>query len=221
MTVRDRWSPPARRLGLTAAAGLCAVGALYLTTIALWLVLASSPREPIPDPYLAVMEVLTMASALLLVGLAVALHSFADPSRRLPALATLVAGSTAAGLTWTVHVVQLTAVRQLWQRGSLPDYRLVWPSPLFAVEYFAWDVLVGFTMCFAGLAVADAPGARAARRALLLGGVLCVLGVSGPLSGRMALQNLALTGYGIVLPVAAALLVRVFRATPAGDVTRA
>ena len=116
-----------------------------------------------------------------------------------------------------VHFVQLTAVRQLWRAGRLADYKLVWPSPLFAVEYFVWDVLVGLTMVSAGLALTSMPAATRARTALLIGGALCMLGVAGPVTGRMALQNIAVIGYAVVLPIAAALTVRIFRAVPAND----
>jgi hypothetical protein len=160
------------------------------------------------------MEVLTIVSALSLLGLVIAIWCFADTARRVQALATVVIGSIGAVLTAAVHFVQLTAVRQLWQAGHLVDYRLAWPSALFALEYFVWDVLVGLTMVFAAFSIAGASVTVPARRVLLLGGVLCLLGVAGPLSGRMLLQNVALLGYGVALPVAAALTARVFRAEP-------
>ncbi|MFN8582641.1 MAG: hypothetical protein U0163_16905 [Gemmatimonadaceae bacterium] len=214
MTSRARWSTRSRRLGIMAGVGILAVGVLYIATIGAWLVAKASPRDPIPDPYLAVMEVLTMCSALLLFGFVVSVWCFADEQHRVSALAALVSGSAAAVLTSAVHFVQLTAIRQLWRLGRLEDYRLIWPSPLFAVEYFAWDVLVGLTMVFSAIAIAGTPQAATARRALLAGGILCVLGVTGPLSGLMLLQNAGLLGYGVVLPVAAALVAQVFRATP-------
>ncbi len=109
-----------------------------------------------------------------------------------------------------MHFVQLTAIRQLWRTGQLPDYRLVWPSAIFAVEYFAWDVLVGLSMVFAGISLGGDPRSRHARQALLIGGVLCLAGAAGPLAGRMLLQNVAVVGYALVLPVAGALMARVF-----------
>lgn len=199
----------AQRLGVAGAAALVIVGVLYVVVIALWLVKEATPSEPIGDPYLAVMEVLTIASALALLAFVVALERIASLSRPVPALAALVFGALAAGLTMTVHFVQLTAVRQLWRAGQLADYRLVWPSALFAVEYFVWDVLVGLTLLCAAIALPQ--GARAARAALLAAGCLCVLGVVGPVTGRMLLQNIAVAGYALVLPVAAALCIRVLR----------
>ncbi|HEV8339975.1 MAG TPA: hypothetical protein VGR25_10030 [bacterium] len=211
-TVSERWSWSARRLGIVSSIGILVVGILYVAVITLWLIIEATPREPIGDPYLAVMEVLTMVSALALLGLVIAIWCFADTARRLPALTALAIGSLAMGLTMAVHFVQLTAIRQLWRAGRLVDYRLVWPSALFAVEYFVWDILVGFTLLAAGFAIAGGPAAKPARGALLIGGVLCLAGVTGPLSGRMSLQNVAVLGYAVVFPIAAALTARMFRA---------
>jgi hypothetical protein len=212
LTASERWSRSARRLGIASATGILAVGILYVAVITLWLIIEATPREPIGDPYLAVMEVLTMVSALALLGLVIAIWCFADAARRVQALTALAIGSLAAVLTMAVHFVQLTAVRQLWRAGRFGDYRLVWPSPLFAVEYFVWDILVGLTMVSAGFALAGGPPAGHARRALLIGGVLCLVGTAGPLSGRMLVQNVAVLGYAVVFPVAGALTARVFRA---------
>lgn len=219
--VRKRWTLTARALGVVSALTVFAVGILYVAVIATWLVVASTPSEPIGDPYLAAMEVLTIVSALGLMGVVLAVLCYADPEHYLPALAAVVAGSLAAGLTMTVHFVQLTAVRQLWRAGELLDYRLVWPSVLFGVEYFAWDILVGLAMVFTGCALAGERRSTAPRRVFLTGGLLCVAGAAGPLSGWMILQNVALVGYAVLLPAASALAARLFWQTnpPSGTTT--
>jgi hypothetical protein len=214
VTANERRSSSARRLGIASAVGILAVGVAYVAVILLWLVLEATPREPIGDPYLAVMEILTMLSAMALLGFAVAVSCLADAGRRVQALGTVMLGSLAAGLTMAVHFVQLTATRQLWRAGEIADYRLIWPSVAFAVEYFVWDILVGMTLISASFALAGRSGAERARGALLIAGALCLIGVTGPLSGRMALQNVAVVGYAVVLPIAGALTARAFRAIP-------
>lgn len=209
---RGYWTSDVRRLGTGSALALVVVGVLYVATIALWLVVEATPLEPIGDPYLAVMEVLTIVSALALVGLVVAIRRVAHRERSTLGVATLLVGIAAAVVTIAVHFVQLTAIRQLWRVGELPDYRLVWPSAILAVEYFAWDILVGATMVLISFALAGGPWSVAARRTMLSGGVLCLAGVVGPASGQMLLQNIAVTGYAIFLPIGCALLVRVLRA---------
>lgn len=208
------WSREARRLGIASAGAILALGFLYLATILLWLLVVAKPEEPIGDPFLAVMEVLTILSALAFLGLVLAIKCFADDRHRVHALAALALGTLAAGLTMAVHFVQLTAVRQLWRAGAIPDYRLIWPSPQFAVEYLAWDLLIGLALVGASPVFLGARTSRPAGLALLSSGVLCMAGVAGPLSGRMILQDIAVVGYALALPFAAALVGRVFRATP-------
>jgi hypothetical protein len=158
------------------------------------------------------MEILTILSSLALLGLVIAISCFADGGHRVHGLATLALGSLATGLTMAVHFVQLTAIRQLWRTGRLADYRLLWPSTLFAVEYFVWDILVGLTMVSASFALGGGPDTARTRGALLIGGILCLVGAAGPLSGRMAFQNVALLGYAVAFPVAGVLTALVFRA---------
>jgi hypothetical protein len=201
-------------MGITSGIAMLAVGILYLATIALWLVVEATPLEPIGDPFLAVMEGLTMVSALALLGLVTAIWGYAERAYSVHGFLTLTLGAVAASLTMAVHFVQLTAIRQLWRAGQLPDYRLVWPSANLAVEYFAWDALVGGTMILASFALAGEPGSAPARRTMLIGGALCLLGLVGPGSGRMILQNIAVAGYAIFLPVACALTARTFHSAP-------
>lgn len=210
----ERWSPEARRLGIACALAVLVVGILYVAVIVGWLAVERTPSAPIGDPYLAMMEVLTTASGLALVGLAVALTAYTSPRRRVYSLIALAFAVLAAGTTMAVHFVQLTAVRQLWSAGLRPDYRLVWPSVLFAAEYFAWDVLVGLALVSASAALGDDPRAPLVRRVLLAGGCLCLLGVIGPVTGRMLIQNVAVLGYAGVFPVAAGLLARLFLRSP-------
>lgn len=213
-TARERWTRSARRLGITSTVGILAIGILYVGVIALWAIIEGTPGEPIGDPYLAVMEILTILSAISLLGFVVAISCFIDESHRVHGVCTVALGSLAAGLTMVVYFVQLTATRQLWRAGQIADYRLVWPSVIFAAEYFVWDILVGMTLIAASCAIAGSPDARRVRGVLFIGGVLCLTGAIGPLSGRMVLQNIAVSGYAVVFPAAGALAARVFRASP-------
>ncbi len=213
MQNRPRWSRTAQQVGVVSSFALLVTGLLYLIVIAAWLVAVGKPMEPIGDPYLAVMEVLTMASALALVGFSVAISALSTPERRIFGLGTVVAGTIAAGLTLSVHFVQLTAIRQLWRSGTLADYRLVWPSPIFAVEYLAWDLLVGITMLLAAASLGEGHGKGGARTLLTVGGGFYIIGLVGPASGVMALQNIAVLGYAVLLPLAAWFTAGVFRRT--------
>lgn len=181
------------------------VGAAYLVALGIGITSVGSSR-PIGDPVLALMEVLTLCSALPLVGLMAALHLDAPPARRPLSLLALVFTSLFAGITSLVHFVGLTAERQLG-RGSI-----VWPSPAYAAELLAWDLFLGIALVLSGLGFDAAGPSRSVRRALLGAGVLCLLGTIGPVVGDMRLQRVGVVGYGVVLPVACVLLVRLYRA---------
>ncbi len=187
-------------------AGMVAmVGAAYLVVLGIGITSAGSSR-PIGDPVLALMEILTLCSALPLVGLMAAMHADAPPGRRLLSLLALVFTSMFAGITSVVHFVGLTAERQLG-RGAI-----VWPSPAYAAELLAWDLFLAIALVLSGLGFDAAGPQRGVRRALLGAGVLCLLGTIGPVVGDMRLQRLGVIGYGVVLPVACVLLVRHYRA---------
>lgn len=202
----------ARRLGAFSSAMVAAVDLLYLIVIGAWIAVSGTPMEPIADPYLFWMEVLTIVSALAVAGLAMAVWAIRPPSRDLLALGALVTGLAGSLTTIGVHFVRLTAVRQLWRSGTVPDYRLVWPSLSFAIEYLAWDFLLGLHMILVALTLRGHGSFRSGPRVLLVGGSFCLMGLVGPISGQMLIQNLAIAGYGILLPIGALLLNRSFRA---------
>ena len=213
-TVRDSWTPAARRLGMASAIGMLVIGLLYVATIAVWLLLVRALYQPISDPFLAIMEVLTLVSAPALVGMLVAVHAFSARAQQVFALAGLCFGVLAAGVTMAVHFLELTAIRQLAQadEGRL-GYLLVWPSSLLAADYLAWDLLVGLSLvCVSRVFVGDISLSRA-RRVIALCGILCLAGSVGPFSGTIAWQNIAVLGYAVALPLAAGLIARAFRAT--------
>ena len=160
---------------------------------------------PIVDPLLAVMEALTMIAALLLLVTMAAIPGRASDDRRVAGVIALAFMALATGITSVVHFVELTAMRQL---GSAS---LVWPSPMYAAELLAWDVFVGVSLVAASFAVESSPHARIVRRSLLLCGILCLVGVIGPVAGNMRLQLVGVFGYGGVLPVACLLVSRLFR----------
>lgn len=196
-------SSVANRLGRWSSISLVGIGVGYLLVLA-WGVSIHGLDEPITDPVLAVMEVLTLLAAFALVGLVAAIHDRAAPERKVFGVLALVFGALCAGTTSLVHFVELTAARQLGGGG------IVWPSRAYAAELLAWDVFLGLALiCAAAVLQGDGPE-RPARRALFACGVLCLLGTVGPVVGDMRLQLVGVAGYAVVLPVAAFLLARVF-----------
>jgi hypothetical protein len=203
----------ANRLGFWSATIVVGIGVGYLCALA-----AGFARyglsEPIADPVLAVMEVLTLLSAPPLVTLMAAIHDRAAPGLKVYGVAALAFATLCAGITSAVHFAELTAARQLGGGG------IVWPSRTYAVELLAWDVFLGLALMFAAATFAGRGPERRVRRGLLACGALCLAGAAGPAVGHMRLQLVGVLGYGGVLPVVALLLARLFAHGPCRDQTR-
>ena len=192
------------RLGSWSAFAVFLIGVAYLVTLTIGFTVYGL-NEPIVDPILAVMEVLTLMSAPFIVVMMAAIHDYASIDRKVYGLVALAFAILFVGMTSAVHFVELTALRQRGSGG------IVWPSPEYAVELLAWNLFLGLALLFAA-PVFDSVGAeRGVRRGLLISGVLCVAGIIGPAMGNMRLQLVGVFGYALVLPVVSFMLARLFR----------
>ena len=198
------------RLGFIAAIGLLLVGIAYVVAVAFG-VAQVGLSDPIVDPALAVMEIITLLAAPLVVILMAAVYGYAGPDRKPLALIALCFGVLMAGLTSSVHFVALSAGRQTGFST------LAWPSTLYAAELLAWDVFLGLSLLFAAPVFAGAGRPATARRLATVTGALCLAGAIGPIVGDMALQRIGILGYGILLPITCLAMARVFRHGCQGD----
>jgi hypothetical protein len=199
----------ANRLGFWSAVAVVVIGITYAFALGAGFA-RHGLHEPIADPVLTVMEVLTLLSAIPLVTLMAAIYERAAPELKAHGLVALAFATLCAGTTSAVHFGELTAVRQLGGGG------IVWPSRVYATELLAWDVFLGLALVFGALTFGG-PRERAVRRGLLACGVLCLAGTVGPALGNMRLQLIGVLGYGGVLPVVAFLLARLFAREYAPD----
>jgi hypothetical protein len=192
------------RLGLWSASALCVIGVAYMVTLAVGFSSAGFAK-PIVDPVLAVMEMLTLVSAPMLVVLIAAVHAYARPQYKVHSSVAFAFMVLMAGLTGSVHFVELTAVRQSATAS------LTWPSTAYALELLAWDVFLGLSLLFAAPVFTAGRLERAVRAGLYVAGTLCLVGVLGPASGDMRLQFIAVAGYAGLLPAVFLLLALLFR----------
>ena len=191
-------------LVLWSASAVVALGVLYLVALASG-VFTVGLVKPIGDPILAIMEVITVLSAVAITTMVAALAVHAPPSRRIYGTLAVTFTGLFAGTTTVVHVIALSAAREL-------DLALlVWPSMLYAAELAAWDVLLGVALLFAALSLDESKRQRVIRIGLCGAGVLCLAGIVGPMLGRMPLQRIGIVGYAVVLPSMCALVAREFR----------
>ena len=192
------------RLGRWSAFAVCVIGAAYMAALAIGFAVYGLVA-PIVDPLLAVMELLTLVSALFLLVMMAAIHDHASATRKVYGALALALMTLVVGMTSAVHFVELTALRQLGTGG------IVWPSVPYAVELLAWDLLLGLSLLFAACVFEGNGPAGRVRWGLLISGALCVAGVLGPASGNMRLQWVGVLGYAGVLPVVCLMLGRLFR----------
>ena len=210
-----------RRLGMWSALMVAALGVAYVITGAIGLPGRPPGSEPLRqvDPYLAILEVLIILSAVTLVVMMAAVYAYASSEKKTCSLAAFAFMVMFAVITCGVHFVSLSVGRQL-QADALPllSRQLSfekWPSIALALDLLSWDFFLGLSLLFA------APVFRGDRfqdwlcRMMFSGGLLCLGGTLGPAFGRMKIQYLAIAGYAFVLPVACGLLALVFkRSTP-------
>jgi len=218
MTLALTCAPGELRAGRWSARAVVALSVAYAAAMIGGFVSLGNLRDPLPDPYLAVAEVLILLMAPFVVALMAVVNVGAPVRARLFGLLAfgwmLVAGS----MTMTVHVVELVVARRV-DPGTVPGFpRLfdfAWPSMLYAVDVVAWDLLLGLSLLCAA-AVFAGHGYRWVRRGLLLSGGLCLVGLVGPATGALEWRAIGIFGYAVVFPLTCLPLSRAFAAPSTG-----
>jgi len=169
------------------------------------------------EPFLVIAEVLTLISAPLIVFLIAAIHECTPRSARVFSLTALGWILLLAGSTIIVHFVNLTLWRQIGVQQQIDYARFLgweWPSMLYAIELVAWHLFFGLSMFFTAFAFKGNGIEKAARIALMATGLLCIIGLIGPLMGDLIWRTIGIAGYGFGFPIACIMIARVFRNAP-------
>ena len=128
------------RIGIWSARVIIVVNLAYVVVIVAGFASIGNLRDPLPDPYLAVAELMILVLAPVMVMLLAVVHVCAPPHRRLFSLTAFGWMLLAAGLTMMVHLVELTVARRV-DPASVPGFpRLfdfAWPSMLYAIDVVA------------------------------------------------------------------------------------
>ena len=203
-----------RTIGAWSARALCLIEAVYVVVFVIGFASLGNIRDPLPDPYLAIGEVLILVMAPIMVALMLAIHQCA-PKQAKPftqvALGWMIA---AAAFTTVVHFVELTVARHIDQ-ATFPSYARIfgweWPSTFYAIDIVAWDVFFGLSLLFAVPAFARSGSARIIRRGLIASGSLCLIGLIGPFANVIAWREIGILGYTIVFGLTCLPLTRIFK----------
>ena len=206
--------PATRRVGEVSAWASVVLGCLYGPAIVAGII---APDGAAKTALLAAAEVLTLVTAIPLVGVSAALYLCAPARRRIWGLAGFGFMLLLAGTTMSVHFIELTVARHLAASPLTgPMFGWDWPAVAYGLDVVAWDLFLGIALICAALTL---PGrtARWACRLLLASGCLSLAGLVGPALDAMGLRAIGIVGYAIVLPVAAVLLARLLHRTRATD----
>lgn len=215
----NSWTPTDRQIGRWSAIAVVVIAALYIATGTVWLVsnidsvtvLTLAPSEP----YLTIMEILMLLLNPALIALFAAIHAYAPPDKKTCSLAAFGFVILLVAITGVVHFVQLTVVRRA-ASPTVAEVFAFYPSgegrhtAMFAAEMLGWDFFFGFAMLFAAPIFKGDKLQTAIRVGLILGGLLCLIGFSGPALGDMRLQLPAIIGYAFVFPSVCLLLAMLF-----------
>jgi hypothetical protein len=208
-----------RAIGRWSARALFVLTVVYSADFVVGFAALGNLQDPLPDPYLAVGEVLILVMAPVMVALMLAVHACAAPRARSFTQVALGWMLAAAALTTTVHFVELSVARHI-DPASFPGYPRIfdfqWPSLLYAVDIVAWDAFFGLALLFAVPAFWRRSD-TAVRIGLAASGSLCLLGLIGPLTGAIAWRAVGIFGYTLVFAATCVPLARAFRSDADDD----
>lgn len=166
------------------------------------------------EPYLAIAEVMTLVGAPLLILLIVAIHECAPPSAKVFSLTALGWIVLLAGATVIVHFVNLTLWKQISDQQKIDYVRFLgweWPSMMYAIELVAWHLFFGLSMFFAAFAFKGVGKEKIVKQGLIITGILCIVGLIGPVIGDLKWRMMGIFGYGILFPIICVYIARVFK----------
>jgi hypothetical protein len=86
-----------------------------------------------------------------------------------------------------------------------------WPSVAYALDILAWDLFFPIAALFAALSIPGAGLPSVVRRLMYLSAALALAGLAGVPLANMRVRNIGIVGYAVLLPIAAALMMLVFR----------
>jgi hypothetical protein len=204
-----------RMLGFWSARAILVIELVYVTVFVARFASIRNTSDPLPDPYLAIAEILILVMAPIMVCLMLAIHQCAP--RKAKAFTQVALGwmMAAAAFTTVVHFVQLTVARHI-DSATFPGYAGIfgwqWPSTFYAIDIVAWDAFFGLALLFAVPAFAQRGDATLVRRGLILSGSLCLVGLVGPFANVLGLRTIGIVGYTVVFGLTCLPLSRTFNA---------
>jgi hypothetical protein len=188
--------------------------AVYIVVFVVGFADLGNTSKPLPDPYLAIAEIIILVMAPIMVTLMLAIHHCAPPEAKPFTQVALGWMIAAAGFTTVVHFVELTVARHI-DPSKFPGYARIfgfeWPSTFYAIDIVAWDVFFGLALLFAVPAFAHRGDTTLVRRGLITSGSLCLIGLIGPFANALGWRTIGILGYTVVFGLTCVPLSRWFK----------
>ena len=204
-----------RTLGAWSARAIFFIEVVYVAVFVAGFASIGNTSAPLPDPYLAIGEIIILVMAPIMVCLMLAIHQCAPKQAKPFTLVALGWMLAAAAFTIVVHFVGLTVARHI-DPATFPGYARIfgwqWPSTFYAIDIVAWDVFFGLSLLFAVPAFAHRRDATLVRRGLILSGSLCLIGLIGPFANALGWRTIGILGYTVVFGLTCLPLSRTFKA---------
>jgi hypothetical protein len=208
-----------RMVGAWSARTIFLIEVVYVAVFVTGFASIGNTSDPLPDPYLAIGEILILVMAPIMVCMMLAIHQCASKQAKPFTHVALGWMLTAAAVTTVVHFVQLTVARHI-DPATFPGYARIfgwqWPSTFYAIDIVAWDVFFGLALLFAVPAFAHRRDAMLVRRGFIISGSLCLIGLVGPFANVIALRTIGIVGYTVVFGLTCLPLSRTFNAETGG-----
>lgn len=192
------------------ALALLALGVMYVGLIA-WGIMTQEPETGfIRDHVRILMEIVTMASAVVLLFFALSVKNLLGPEHGLLAEISVVFMTLLVSLTSIVHFVSITVSGQLVDGSPLlsPLLSLDWPSLLLSIDILAWDVFFGIAFIFLGLSLRQIRELSIASSLMIFSGLLSLSGLIALPLNDMNLRFIGIFGYTVMPVISCAFLLR-------------
>ena len=205
-----------RSIGAWSARAIFVLEIVYVVVFVVGFASVGNTSDPLPDPYLAIAEVIILVMAPIMVALMLAIHQCAPKEAKPFTQVALGWMLAAASFTTVVHFVELTVARHI-NPAAIPGYARIfdfeWPSTFYAIDIVAWDVFFGLALLFAVPAFAHRGDAGLTRRGFIASGSLCLIGLIGPFANALAWRTIGIAGYTVVFGLTCLPLSRDFKAS--------
>jgi hypothetical protein len=202
-----------RAIGTWSARAMVVLEAVYVVVFIIGFASLGNTSDPLPDPYLAIAEVMILVMAPILVLLMMAIHECAPAHAKAFTRVALGWMMVAAAFTFTVHFVELTVARHI-NPATFPGYNYIfdfkWPSTFYAIDIAAWDVFFGLSLLFAVPAFTR-PSEALVHKGFIASGSLCLIGLIGPFADALGWRFIGILGYTIVFGLVCIPLSRTFQ----------